>query len=197
MNGSSRNSAGLTDSRCASAMIGGDGEGEQFAPERQRAEIAVRRRQRGEGEIDLAVLQLPQQRDRRRLVQFEGDTDVAGVVRDEERRQHRGAEGGQRAEPEAAAFEVRQFRQLALRLRRAGEQRAGVGKQMVARLGERHLPARPLEERIADLLLQFADLLAERRLRDMQRLRRPREMLMIRDSDEIREVTQFHPRTSR
>ena len=64
---------------------------------------------------------------------------------------------------------------------------------MVARLGERHLPARPLEERIADLLLQFADLLAERRLGDVQRLRRPREVLMIRDGDEIREVTQFHP----
>lgn len=55
-----------------------------------------------------------------------------------------------------------------------------------------HAPLLPCEKRRVELLLEILQLPRERRLRQMQFLRRPRDVLMTRDRQEIFEYAKFH-----
>ena len=57
-----------------------------------------------------------------------------------------------------------------------------------AGVGDRHAPLRPVEELHADLGLQARDLLAQRRLDDVQPLRRASEVELLGDRGEVAEV---------
>ena len=64
--------------------------------------------------------------------------------------------------------------------------------EQLARVGQRHAPRRPLDQREADLVLQPPDLLRERRLGDVLARRRAREVALLRERDEIAQLAQFH-----
>jgi hypothetical protein len=72
------------------------------------------------------------------------------------------------------------------------QRRVGLGEEQPAGLGQRHAPARALEEPHAELALERLDLQAERRLRHMQPLGRPPEMQLLGNGDEIPEMAQLH-----
>jgi hypothetical protein len=91
--------------------------------------------------------------------------------------------------PHLAARDALQLLRQRLRGR---EQRARTGQQRVAGIGERHRTPRALEQPHAQLRLQRADLLAQRRLGDVQALGGAREVQLLGDGDEIAQVTQLH-----
>ena len=76
-----------------------------------------------------------------------------------------------------------------------GEHRAGVAQE--GRAGRRQLdsPARAGEQRAAQLLLQRADLLAERRLGDVQARGGAAEVQLLGDGDEVTQLAEFHERS--
>ena len=53
-------------------------------------------------------------------------------------------------------------------------------------------PARPIEEREAELGLEGLDLPAQRRLRDVRRARGAPEMALLGDGDEVAQVPELH-----
>ncbi len=61
--------------------------------------------------------------------------------------------------------------------------------------GEFDAPAGPRQQRRAELVFQVCDLLAERRLRDVQSLGRAREAALLCERNEVAEVTQLHGST--
>ena len=70
------------------------------------------------------------------------------------------------------------------------------GQEYAARLGEAHGLGGSLEKGKAELVLEVANLPAQRRLRDVQFQRGARDVLLFRGGDEIAEVAQFHPQPS-
>lgn len=72
------------------------------------------------------------------------------------------------------------------------ENTARLDQEMAPRLREMHAPLVTLEQRHAELLLQRADLGAQRRLRDVKSLSRAREAKLLGNGDEVSEMTQFH-----
>ena len=72
------------------------------------------------------------------------------------------------------------------------QRRAGFIEENFPRLGEPHGFCAMVEQRHAQLILQVADLPAQRRLRDVQPRRRARDVLFFGDSDEISQVAKFH-----
>ena len=69
--------------------------------------------------------------------------------------------------------------------RRALEQRLAGGSELDAARG-------PVEQRLAQLGLEAADLLRERRLRDVQPLGGAAEVPLLGHGDEVAQVPQFH-----
>ena len=65
------------------------------------------------------------------------------------------------------------------------EHRPGVGEQAHAGRGERHAPARALEQRHAERLLELADPLRERRSRDVQPRGGPAEVQFLGNGHEV------------
>ena len=61
-----------------------------------------------------------------------------------------------------------------------------------AGIGEGDAPLGAVEETHAQLLLELADLLADRRLGDVQALRRAAEVQFLSDGDEVPEMPKFH-----
>ena len=69
------------------------------------------------------------------------------------------------------------------------EQRACTRKKQLAGLGEPDRTAIPLQQRHAELILELADLLAQRRLCDVQPLGRTGEIQFLAQRHEISEVS--------
>jgi hypothetical protein len=69
---------------------------------------------------------------------------------------------------------------------------AGVDQQAAAGLGQRHAARQSAEELHAQVPLQRASLVAERRLLDAQPLGRAGDMPFLGDGDEVAEVTELH-----
>lgn len=69
-----------------------------------------------------------------------------------------------------------------------------LGQEDGPRLGERDGPVRPVQQTYPELLFELADLLADRRLRNVQSCCGPAEVQVLRDSYEISEVAKFHER---
>jgi hypothetical protein len=73
---------------------------------------------------------------------------------------------------------------------RGGQQRAGVGQQLPAGVGQRHAVAVPGQQRGAEILFQRADLPTERRLRDVQLIGGAAEVQLTGDGDEVPQLAQ-------
>jgi hypothetical protein len=74
-----------------------------------------------------------------------------------------------------------------------GEDPAGVAHQGTPGRGEGHALRRPGEQGLAELVLQGADLAAERGLRDQQVLGGAMERATVGHRQEISQMPQFHP----
>src|SRR3954451_9931147 len=61
--------------------------------------------------------------------------------------------------------------------------------------GEHDAARRAVEQPHAELLLELADLLADRGLGDVEAIRRTAEVQLLRDRDEVPQVTEFHARS--
>ena len=64
-------------------------------------------------------------------------------------------------------------------------------------VGQRHVMPAAFEKRDADLHFQLANLLTERRLGGMKPRGGAREVQLVRDRDEVPQMTQFHPEKAR
>lgn len=81
-----------------------------------------------------------------------------------------------------------------------GVTRGGDGRQDRPRVAEEALaggeqadaPRGPLEQRRAELVLEAADLAAERRLRDVQATRGAADVLLLGDGDEVAQLGEAH-----
>src|ERR1700722_11258788 len=73
---------------------------------------------------------------------------------------------------------------------RTGQQRPGVGEQLPAGRGQLGRPLVPHEQLRFQLFFQRPDLAGQYRLRDVQGLRGPAEVQLLRDSDEIAELAE-------
>jgi len=62
-------------------------------------------------------------------------------------------------------------------------------------LRQRNLPLGPVQQPHTEFRFEFANLLANRRLCDVQSRRGATEVQFLRDRDEISEVAKFHPRS--
>jgi len=71
---------------------------------------------------------------------------------------------------------------------------SGFLQECLAGLGEFHLSLAAHEERDPNIVLELANLPAQRRLRDMQLLRGLPEVKVLGNSNEVSDVTQFHGR---
>ena len=99
------------------------------------------------------------------------------------------------AEIDVARDEILKMRELVERLFLKRRHFLGARLEEESRLRELHAPLLPREERRAELCLELLQLPRERRLRQMQLFRRPRDVLMARDRQEIFEYAKFHCHT--
>ena len=74
------------------------------------------------------------------------------------------------------------------------EDRPRVPEEALARGQQLHAPRRAQEQRRAELVLQAADLPAQRRLRDMQAPRGTTDVLLLGDGDEVAQLREAHAR---
>ena len=100
--------------------------------------------------------------------------------------------GGQRQPPGAQLADVLEGGQ---RLLPKVQQPLGMHRQDAAGVGQQAAPARPVEERPADLILEPLDGLADGRLRAVERLGRGREAALPDDGQEGFQLGEFHGNT--
>jgi hypothetical protein len=73
----------------------------------------------------------------------------------------------------------------------SGQQRPGLGEDLESGGRERDVPARSQQQLGAELLFELADLAAEHRLCDVEAFRRPSEVQLLRDGDEVAQLPQI------
>ncbi len=101
----------------------------------------------------------------------------------------RGAPG---AERRGAAAQLAHSGDGAARRLHLGQHTLGVRAQRATGLGEAHAPAHTLEQRRAELGLQAAHLLGERRLGQVKLARSGAERAVLGGGEEVRELLQIH-----
>ena len=70
-----------------------------------------------------------------------------------------------------------------------------LGQERLAQLGQHDIARQPHKQRPAQLRFQLPDLQTQRRLLYAHARRRPREMTLFRDSNEVLQMPQFHNRS--
>ena len=180
-------------------MVGRHRGDEPLPLDRHQLELAVElgelHRPADHPDIELAADERGQLRHRRELSEHEIDigmavAELAQHVR-ERRAEHRRADEADRERP------LRSARDRPGAVGRSVdrcEDRACVLEEALARGGERHPAPVAGEQCDAELALERADLLAQRRLRDMQPRRRPMEMQLLGHRDEVTKMPQLHRR---
>jgi hypothetical protein len=73
-----------------------------------------------------------------------------------------------------------------------GEYQSGPLRRRCARLGESHLPLRPVEQLDAQLVLELSDLLAEWRLADVELFGGLSEVQAVSDGHDVSKMSEFH-----
>ena len=170
----------------------GDDEHHLLVVERLEPEVGRAARPVGDADVELAGVQpgadlvggeLLDPDPHRRVARqeqghaFRDEADVEGV---------RGADAHLAGQVAAARLEHRDaLVDLLQRARREGE-------EQLAGLGRHHLLADAVEERLADLFLELADLVRQRRLGDVDPLGRAREAQAIGQRHEVAKVPQLH-----
>ncbi len=146
-----------------------------------------------EGDVDPAGPEGGDEARGRLLQQFDLHVRMgAAVVAD--RTRHQGVERGRGGEADAdlADIAARDAQGPGLGGIDGGEHRAGIVREGAAGLGQRHPARQALEQGGADLGLEALDLVAQRRLRDVQPLRRPGDAEIVGHRDEVAKMAKLH-----
>ena len=144
------------------------------------------------GQVELALLEQFEQRPRAGFAERQRRSrDAARKGRQRPRQQVR-ADARRRADGQRALAQARQLLDLESRFVQALQHRARVRQERLAGLGQRHVALHAVEQRRAELGLQLADLLADRRLGDVQLLGRAGEVQMAAHRLEVGELMDFH-----
>jgi hypothetical protein len=114
------------------------------------------------------------------------------VAADERRGEAVRGRGAGEAEREVPDRALRRLRAAFPSAGHGGEDRARLVAEDGAALGELHAAREPAEEREAQLALEVAHLLRQRRLADAERLRRAREVAVLGHREEVAQVPQLH-----
>ena len=160
--------------------------------ERNRLEPLVGRLKRQDTEIEAAFEQLGRNLPRRHAPDLDARLRVLPRKRLEQ-----GQQGVNRrlvgANHDASPAHLLQLAYGRFRLRREPEEPRGVLPQENARLGQRAVSGRPVEELVPELVFQPPDGLADSRLRAVESLGRLRKAPVGGDGNESVEVLQLHP----
>ena len=122
-------------------------------------------------------------------------SSIAGIALVEAREQQRQVDRAhrvQRADRQPAGLDPGERLQLGLRGVELGQRPARAGDEQLAGLRHRDAARRALDERHAELRLEAADLLRERRLRDVLARGGAREVALVGERDEIAQLAQIH-----
>src|SRR5688572_366268 len=96
------------------------------------------------------------------------------------------------ADGQLADFTLVHAQRQVRRVRGVRENDARLLDEQLAGVGQLDVPFRAVEQRDAQLRFQLADLLAERRLAEVEPLRRVAEVKRVGHSDHIPQMTQLH-----
>ena len=154
----------------------------------------ARARARGaqEADVEPPVLELAQLLGRAQLVQAQRDVRrlvAKGPQQLGHERVHRRADEADRQPADLAALDAPG---LAGRVLDRVEDVARALEEVRAGRGQLDLALVAQQQRRADLLLELADLLAQRRLGHVQPLRRAAEVQLFRDDDEVAQMAELH-----
>ncbi len=175
-------------------MIGCHGQYERVVEERRGGDERVVDRQHHQGEVDLAAGQLAHELAGARLHHQQLDPRVARMEFDQGRGQHPGDQAGRGADGEAPTGHPAECPRLGTGGLHIGQDAADERKERLAVSRERHetLPGPAVKEEDTQLALEEADLTAQRGLREMQPLRRLREVAILGHRHHIAELMQLH-----
>ena len=127
------------------------------------------------------------------FLQYQSNARMPGAIGEDGCRHRLGEQGGGKQPdhhlPDLPAMRARGHQPRALGL---GDGGARLGQEKAAGFGQRHGTAGAVEQAHLQLLLQRADLLAERRLGHAEAFRGAAEVQFLGHGDEVAEVTQFH-----
>ncbi len=120
------------------------------------------------------------------------DRRVRAVEAAQQRQQVERAGRLRDADREAAGEQAGQLLQLGAGGVQLRQHAAGAGDERLAGAGQRDAAGRPLDQRRPQLPLELADLLRQRRLRDVAAQRGAREVALVGERDEVAQLPQFH-----
>ena len=166
-----------------------------IAQELDVLERAIRQRQVGEGQVEVAALDVLEQGDvGGRLVELDLDPRPRLDEALHQRREQVLADALVDADAQRAGLAVRERLHVGLRGGETRDDRLGVAEQELAGLGQRHAPrpARALDELLPDDPLERRDLLADRRLRVAERRGGAAERRLTRDGLQRDQVAKLH-----
>jgi hypothetical protein len=166
---------------------------ERLARDRVDDEARLVHRETDEADVDPAVTQRFGLRRREQRVQLDVDVGEARAPDAQHARQDVEVGRGDEPDREPPDFAASRALRHALRTLRLRQDLAGVSEERTARGRQLDAALRPVEEHDSELLLELADLLAQRRLRDPHPRGRAAEVQLLRDGDEVAEVAELHP----
>jgi hypothetical protein len=143
-------------------------------------------------EVQVAVAQPRQHPRQHRLAELHVDRGQPRVEVLERRRQHGQRERGAHRQRNGAGGPVAYLRDLVARALHVGQQQPGAGREGPAELGEPHALDAALDQRRADLALQFAHDLGHGRLRDAQHARGAANAHLLDHRHEGMQLIGFH-----
>ena len=166
-------------------MVGGQGHVHRFGQHEGAIEVALlgmRNREivEGQREIELAAPESRQRLLGLGVGDAEANLGIAPVKDGDGLGQHGRAGAGKAPQAKLSALQARDRRQLALGLVETGDRRFGMREQHPARVGELRALASAVEQLHPSLLLERRDLLADSRLREVERVGCSRERLLQR-----------------
>ena len=126
------------------------------------------------------------------LGQRDLDARVRGVELLEKVRHVRQAAGDDHPDRDPAADEAAMLVDRQSHAGRGLQRGVGVRENRLADRGDTHRPPRPVEQRLAELALEPADLGADAGLGDVDALRAAREAPLLGDRDEVLELAELH-----
>ena len=178
--------------RPASGWLRGDDQHHLLVVERLEPEVGRPARPVGDAEVELAGAQLLADLVGGELLDPHPHRRMAGQEQRDALRNQADVEGVRRADPhlpgQAAAAGLEHGDALVDLLQRARRE----AEEQLAGLGGDDLLADAVEQRLADLFLELADLVREGRLGHVDPLRGPREAQALGQGDEVAKMPQLH-----